>query len=171
MRQQLVDTPETRSALALLDHAYATRLTRSGKTVEHPIAVAELLRADGQPPSVVATGLLHDVLEDTDVTATELRDRFGEQITRWVEALTQDPSIGKYGRRKAALRKQVVTAGPEVAAVTLADKLAKLRLPGGTPPSRKLAHYRETLEAVEKRYGATRLSEQLREALDRVPQT
>jgi len=160
--------PQTRSALALLDDAYATRLRRSGRTVEHPIAVAELLRADRQPTSVVVTGLLHDVLEDTDVTVTELRDRFGEQITRWVEALTQDPSIEKYGRRKAALRKQVVTGGPEVAAVTLADKLAKLRLARAAPPSRKLTHYRATLDAVENRYGPTRLSEQLREELDRV---
>ena len=51
-----------------LADAYRTRPRRAGKTVEHPIAVGELLTADGQPPTIVVAGLLHDVLEDTDVT-------------------------------------------------------------------------------------------------------
>jgi guanosine-3',5'-bis(diphosphate) 3'-pyrophosphohydrolase len=117
------------------------------------------------------TGLLHDVLEDTEVTADELRHRFGPDIALAVEALTQDPSIREYRRRKAALREQILAGGVEVAAVSLADKLAKLRERAKRPPDRKLAHYRATLEAVEGSYGQSRLSELLAEQLARWPDT
>jgi guanosine-3',5'-bis(diphosphate) 3'-pyrophosphohydrolase len=117
----------------------------------------------------VVTGLLHDILEDTEVSADELREQFGSDIALAVEALTQDPSIRGYRRRKAALREQILAAGPEVAAVSLADKLAKLRKRTKRPPDRKLAHYAATLEGVERRYGRSCLSEQLREQLERWP--
>jgi guanosine-3',5'-bis(diphosphate) 3'-pyrophosphohydrolase len=171
VRQLLSDTPGVDDALELIEDAYQTRLRRSGRTAQHPISVGLLLAADEQPPSVVVTGLLHDVLEDTDVTVDELRDRFEPQITRSVEALTQDPSIAKHRLRKAALRRQILAAGSEVAAVSLADKLAKLRGRAERPPDRKLAHYRATLEDIEGRYGRTRLSELLREQLARWPDT
>ena len=87
-----------------LADAYRTRLRRAGKTVEPPIAVGELLTADCQPPTLVVAGLLHDVLEDTDVKPAELQKRFGSDVARLVEALTQDTAIVKYGERKAALR-------------------------------------------------------------------
>ncbi len=164
---ELCNAPDRREALAVLEDAYRTRLRRSGRSATHPVAVAELLLADGQPASVVLTGLLHDVLEDTDATADELRDRFGPRISGSVQALTQDASIGSYKDRKANLRQQILAGGPEVATVTLADKLAKLRERDMRPPDRKLAHYRATLEEVERRYGPSRLSRQLREQLAR----
>ncbi|HEY7622243.1 MAG TPA: hypothetical protein VH834_20905 [Solirubrobacteraceae bacterium] len=61
---QLAAIPGVEHALAFLSDAYATRLRRPGRTVEHPVAVARLLAADGQRPPVVVAGLLHDVLED-----------------------------------------------------------------------------------------------------------
>src|SRR5665213_3753283 len=87
------------------------------KTVKHPIAVGELLTDDGQPPTVVVAGLLHDALEDTDVMPAELHTRFGPDIARLVEALTQDMAIVNYRERKAALRRQILDAGPEAAIV------------------------------------------------------
>ena len=77
-------TPESANDLVrvFLADAYRTRLRRASKTVEHPIAVGELLTDDGQPPTVVVAGLLHDVLEDTDVTPAELHTRFGPDVTR-----------------------------------------------------------------------------------------
>jgi (p)ppGpp synthase/HD superfamily hydrolase len=55
------------AAQAFLVEAYRTRRRRPGRTAEHPIAVSQLLADDGQPAIVVVAGLLHDVLEDTDV--------------------------------------------------------------------------------------------------------
>lgn len=114
MPQRLSDTPRAADALALIEDACRSRLMRSGRTAQHPIAVAELLLADGQPASVVVTGLLHDVLEDMQVTADGLRDRFGTEIARSVEPLTQDESIAQYQERKAALRAQILAAGADL---------------------------------------------------------
>jgi len=167
VKRKLANVDRADEAVAFLDHAYRTGLRRAGRTVEHPIAVAALLADDGQPPDVVVAGLLHDVLEDTDTTPRELKNAFGPEIARLVGALTQDRSIGKYEKRKAALRAQIVDAGPDAAAVSLADKVEKLRSVESRPANRKLNHYRETLDAIEARYGHSGLSEMLREQLDR----
>lgn len=157
-------------ALALVSDAYQTRLRRSGRSAQHPILVGLLLAADGQLSSVVVTGLLHDVLEDTEVSAGELHDRFGDEISRSVQALTQDPSIAKYRSRKAALRTQVLAGGRRVAAVSIVDKLATLRGRAKRPAGRRLLHYRASLEEIEHRYGRSGLSEQLRFELARWPE-
>jgi (p)ppGpp synthase/HD superfamily hydrolase len=169
MHRELSDIPGADEALTFLNEAYRARLKREGRGAEHPIAVAQLLADDGQPPRVVVAGILHDVLEDTDATAAELEDAFGADVARLVAALTQDSAIGGYKTRKAALRRQIVEAGPEAAVVSLADKIAKLEGTQPRPASRKLVHYRETLDAIEGRYGSSRLSVQLREQLDHWP--
>jgi (p)ppGpp synthase/HD superfamily hydrolase len=160
---------DTDKAVEFIENAYRSRLRRRGRTVEHPIAVSELLREDGQPHDLVLAGLLHDVLEDTDVDPAELRKEFGPEVTRLVEALTQDSSIDRHRARKAVLRKQVLDAGPDAATVALADKAAKLASEQERPKERRLDHYRKTLTGVEKRYGRSRLSERLREELARFP--
>ena len=167
MEQALRETPRAGDAVALLAHAYGQHLRRDQRTIEHPLAVGEVLANDGQPPRIVVAGLLHDVLEDTDVQPGELHERFGEEVAHLVEAVTQDDSIAKYRQRKASLRQQILDAGQEAAVVALADKVAKLRSMQERPPDRKLEHYRATLEEIEQRYGPSRLSEQLREQLAR----
>ena len=112
-------------------------------------------------------GVAHDLLEDTDVSADELLGRFGPQVSRLVEALTQDTTIDEYRDRKAALRQQTLDAGPQAATITVADKLAKLEIARQRPRKRRLAHYRATLDGVEDRYGRSPLSERLREQLAR----
>lgn len=138
-----------------------------GEGAEHPLAVAALLREDGQPRLLVLAGLLHDLLEDTEVDAAQLRERFGPEATRLVEALTQDDSISDYKERKAALRRQTLEAGRDAATVALADKTAKLASEGSRPKERRLSHYRATLEGIEQRYGPSRLSRGLARELER----
>ena len=138
-----------------------------GEDVEHPLAVARLLREDGQPPVLITAGLLHDVLEDTDVSADEVRDRFGPEVTGLVEALTQDSSISGYEERKAALRHQILEAGRDAATIALADKAAKIASLNSRPKERQLEHYRATLEGIEERYGRSPLSARVRAELKR----
>lgn len=165
--RKLADIPGADAALAFVTNAYRTRLTRAGRTIEHPVAVAGLLVEDDRRAEVVIGGLLHDVLEDTETTAGELEEAVGVAIARLVGVLTQDPSIKKYRKRKAALRQQIIDAGPDTAVISLADKAAKLDELESRPAERKLTHYRETLNGIECRYGASRLSGQLRDQLDR----
>ena len=170
MNQQHTVSPDPDKVREFLQDAYRTRLTRRGRPVEHPIAVARLLADDGRSSIVVAAGMLHDVLEDTDVTEAELDAAFGADIARLVGALTQDAAIPKYGRRKAALRAQILEAGPDAAAISLADKAAKLMSADKRPAKRKLEHYRSTLREVEQRWGPSNLGELLRGQLARWPE-
>ena len=163
----ITDQRDTEAALAFLTDAYGHRLRREGRTVDHPIAVGRLLRDDHQPQNIVLAGLLHDVLEDTEASPAELQKRFGPEVTRLVEAMTENPDIGELRERKSALRQQVLDAGPAAATIALADKAAKLSRGGKHPDRQRLEHYRATLQGVEDRYGRSGLSELLRDRLTR----
>jgi (p)ppGpp synthase/HD superfamily hydrolase len=138
--------------------------------VVHPLEVAVLLRDAGYPDHVVATGALHEVLEDTDVDKHELEERFGHDVAELVEALTDDPSIEDEQERRAALRLQVAEAGETAAAVFAADKISKtreLRMKAERGPldgeSRaKLEHYLESLDMLEQALPGSELVERLR---------
>ena len=125
--------------------------------VVHPLEVATLLRDAGYSDHVVATGALHEILEDTDADKDELEQRFGPKVAELVDDLTDDPSIEDEQERRAALRLQVAEAGETAAAVFAADKVSKtreLRMKAERGPlddeSRaKLEHYVESLEMLE----------------------
>ena len=56
----------------------------------HCVATASILKAWGlTDESLIAAALMHDLVEDTDVTLTELRQRFGAQIARWVDGVSK----------------------------------------------------------------------------------
>jgi (p)ppGpp synthase/HD superfamily hydrolase len=94
--------------------------------VEHLSEVARLLRASGCSDVVVAAGLLHGVVQDTDVGPAELTARFGPDVVALVLATT-DNSVGSYPQRKEALRDQVHRAGSDAALVFAAMEIAEVR--------------------------------------------
>ena len=72
-------------ALEMARQAHAGQL-RNGSGgmpyIEHPLAVAELLAGHGFAETVLAAGLLHDVVEESDVEVEEIRRRFGDRVAR-----------------------------------------------------------------------------------------
>lgn len=142
--------------------------------VLHPQEVAKLLDEAGYPDHMVAAGALHDVIEDTDVEAEELEQRFGPDVARLVESLTDDPSIEGKAERRAALRRQVAQAGEEAPVVFAADKISKtreLRLKAErgdlTDDDRaKIEHYERSLEMLQEKLSGNPLVDQLRRELD-----
>jgi (p)ppGpp synthase/HD superfamily hydrolase len=67
--------------------------------VAHLLAVAGLVLDDGGTEKHAAAALLHDVLEDTDATAAEVRERFGRKVARIVVACSDTPGDGKRSKR------------------------------------------------------------------------
>jgi (p)ppGpp synthase/HD superfamily hydrolase len=171
-------SPLTRDALAFaaLRHEGQTRDRQGIPFVTHPVEVACLLHEAGYSDEVVAAGVLHDVLEATDVERPELEERFGLEVAALVAAVSEDPSIEDAGRRKAALRRQVARAGDEAAAVFAADKVSKAReLRARARHGRfqrrdedRLGHYQASLEMLSELIPGHPLVEQLREELDSV---
>jgi (p)ppGpp synthase/HD superfamily hydrolase len=118
-----------RSALAFAagHHAGQRRNSDGAAFIEHPLEVARLLREAGCSEVVVAAGLLHDIVEDTQVSVAELAEHFGADVANLVQAVSDDAAIHSYRQRKQMLREQVRGAGTDAALVFAADKISKVR--------------------------------------------
>jgi (p)ppGpp synthase/HD superfamily hydrolase len=168
-------SPLTREALAFAAerHAGQTRSIDDIPFVTHPVEVACLLHEAGYADEVVAAGVLHDVLENTDVQLAELEHQFGPRVAELVAAVSDDPTIEDRAARKAALREQVAAAGECAAVIFAADKISKSReLRARARHGRfqrtdevKLDHYRASLEMLAGLIPGHPLVEQLREEL------
>jgi GTP diphosphokinase / guanosine-3',5'-bis(diphosphate) 3'-diphosphatase len=120
--------------------------------IGHPLAVAELLDAEGFDNQVVAAALLHDVVEDTAVDLDSISERFGPGISELVAEMTEDESIESYPQRKAEHRERV-SRDRRAAAIYAADKLASARtLDAADAPGEKLEHYRATLRKLREEH-------------------
>jgi hypothetical protein len=159
-------------AFSTLCHAGQRRDSDGAAFIQHPLEVAGLLHHAGCSDVVVAAGLLHDLIEDTQVTVEQLTAQFGPDIAQLVQAVSEDPSIPTYRRRKRSLREQVRHAGRDAALVFAADKIAKVaelpdrarrnqaRIDAARSPHRtrerldhsfqlRLEHYHESLRMLE----------------------
>lgn len=140
----LPPSPLIHEALATATEAHAGQI-RNGAGgipyIEHPKAVAELLAEHGWPEEVLAAALLHDVIEDSDITLGDLAEKFGEPVTRLVGALTDNEAIADWRERKTEHRERVGGAGPQALAIYAADKLTNVRALRGA--------YEEEGEAIE----------------------
>jgi hypothetical protein len=161
-------------------HAGQTRWADRADFVLHPAEVGSILERSHYPDHVVAAGILHDVLEDTDAERGEIEARFGPEIAELVATLSDDPSIGDEDRRREDLRERVRRAAGYASAIFAADKISKVRelrglLANGPPTAEtegKLRHYRASLEMLEEVMPGSRLVELLRfelEALEQIP--
>ncbi len=128
MADQVAESPLAAEAEAFAAEGHAGQIRNySGLPyIEHPQAVARMLREAGYGDEVQAAALLHDLLEDTDVPVEEIRERFGERVAELVAVLSDDPSIESYERRKDALREKALAADPDAIAIYAADKLSNV---------------------------------------------
>jgi (p)ppGpp synthase/HD superfamily hydrolase len=114
-------------AFAVQCHAGHRRESDGEPFITHPLEVARLLRDAGCSETVVAAGLLHDVVDDSGVDVRELAERFGDDVAALVSAVTDDTCVDSYRRRKQMLRDQVQFAGGDAALVFAADKISEVR--------------------------------------------
>jgi (p)ppGpp synthase/HD superfamily hydrolase len=178
------ELPITRQALEFATERHQGQWREADRApfILHPLEVAHLLRGRGYPDEVVAAGVLHDILEDTDVEADELQRVFGANVADMVCSVSEAQGEGGgYRERKARLREAVAEAGGDTVAVYAADKIAKARelrlgLVRRSPDARldadKLEHYWESLAILERRLGHHAFSRDLRfelEALEMLP--
>lgn len=139
--------------------------------INHPLAVAAVLAEEGgvRDPAIIAAGLLHDTIEDTQTELAELRGRFGESIAGIVAEVTDTKFLGKRTRKKL----QVARAGRSSEAaklVKLADKICNLRDILACPPTewsveRKQEYFDFAKRVVDRVRGA---SPELAERFDRL---
>jgi (p)ppGpp synthase/HD superfamily hydrolase len=177
----LGDLPLARDAvgLALERHFGQRRAGDEAAFVLHPLEVASLLDRSNYPDHVVAAGVLHDVLENTDTDAAELRERFGPEVCELVELVSADPAIADLEESRDDIRERVRRAGGYAAVVYAADKISKVRelrimIARGLSEEAagRFEHYQRSLAMLEGVIPESRLVELLRfevEALQKLP--
>lgn len=121
-----MDPVEKATQIAVDAHINHRRKTDDTPYVAHPLAVARILERAGFDDAVVAAAIVHDVLEDTDVTEEELRSALGDEITDMVTAVSEDSSLG-WEERKEKYAQDVAQASEGAKAVSVGDKIHNLK--------------------------------------------
>jgi GTP pyrophosphokinase len=99
---------------------------------EHPFEVARILSENGMDAEVIAAGILHDVVEDTEITTQDIESVFGPEISFLVDGVTKIdalPSQSRELRQAETFRKMLLSMArdPRVILIKFADRLHNLR--------------------------------------------
>ncbi|KAM6119559.1 guanosine-3',5'-bis(diphosphate) 3'-pyrophosphohydrolase MESH1 [Pterocles gutturalis] len=122
--------------------------------INHPIGVARILAQEASVTDIVVlqAALLHDTVEDTDATFSEIEERFGAEVRRVLEEVTDDKTLPKAERKRLQVERGPGSS-PRARLVKLADKLHNLRdlnrcVPRGWSPERVQEYFRWAAQVV-----------------------
>jgi GTP pyrophosphokinase len=137
-------------AYEVADKAHAGQLRKSGEPyITHPVAVAEILADIGLDTSTIIAALLHDTVEDTEYSLSDLNHDFGSEVSTLVDGVTKLDKL-TYGPTAEAetLRKMVIAMSRDirVLVIKLADRLHNARTWKFVNPESASRKARETLD-------------------------
>lgn len=123
----ILNTIEKAFQFALTKHAGQFRKGTNIPYITHPFAVSMILKHHQYSDDVVAAGLLHDTLEDTETTKEELKELFGESVLELVLAASEEDKTLSWEERKKHTINGLSTKSLDQLAVIVVDKLHNLR--------------------------------------------
>jgi len=129
----IADQVLIRKALDTAIEAHSQTRRKSGEPyIFHPIAVAHIVSEEiGLGTTAIVAALLHDVVEDTDLTNNDMELLFGEKVARIIEGLTKISEVSDMSRSLQAenFRKILVTLSDDVRVILIkiADRLHNMR--------------------------------------------
>ncbi len=143
---------DIRRAYHFAEQAHEGQTRRSGEPyITHPLAVAHVLAMMHLDDECIMAGLLHDVIEDTDVSREELAKEFSEEVALLVDGVSKLAKAAFETQKHAQaenLRKMLLAMSQDIRViiVKLADRLHNMRTLGHLRPDkrRRIAH--ETLD-------------------------
>lgn len=95
--------------------------------IAHPAAVGMILQKAGYRDEMVAAGILHDTVEDTDLTLTDIELEFGMDVAKIVEGCSEPDKSLSWEERKEHTIEFLKSAPEEICIVACADKLHNIR--------------------------------------------
>jgi guanosine-3',5'-bis(diphosphate) 3'-pyrophosphohydrolase len=141
-----------RNAFDIAVDAHKEQRRKSGEAyIFHPIAVAKIVASEiGLDSTSIAAALLHDVVEDTDYTLSDIEQMFGEAVARIVDGLTKIShlSTDKNNSLQAEnFRKMLLTLNEDIRVIIIkiADRLHNMQTMGAMPPNKQVKIASETL--------------------------
>lgn len=143
------DRRNIRKAYELAVKAHNKQRRKSGEPyILHPIAVAQICAEEiGLGPTAIVCALLHDVVEDTEVTLDQIRVEFNERIAKIVDGLTKlDAAYNSESPQAENFKKVLSTLVDDVRVVLIkmADRLHNMRTLGSMPRHKQLKIAAET---------------------------
>ncbi|WP_030990412.1 RelA/SpoT family protein [Streptomyces sp. NRRL S-1813] len=128
-------------AYLLAESSHRGQLRKSGEPyITHPLAVTLILAELGAETTTLTASLLHDTVEDTEVTLDQVRDRFGAEVCYLVDGVTKLEKVD-YGAaaEPETFRKMLVATGNDVRvmSIKLADRLHNMRTLGVMRPEKQ----------------------------------
>lgn len=147
------DINRIKKAFEIADESHKDQKRRSGEPyIIHPVAVAKILADMGMDADSICAALLHDVVEDTEKTAEDIRQMFGADVELLVEGVTklgQIPlSASKEEEQSENIRKMFLAMSRDIRVIIikLADRVHNMRTLKFMPEEKQRYKARETLE-------------------------
>lgn len=135
------DLEPLRRAYVLAESSHRGQMRKSGEPyITHPLAVTLILAELGAETTTLTASLLHDTVEDTDVTLDQVGEEFGEEVRFLVDGVTKLEKVD-YGAaaEPETFRKMLVATGNDVRvmSIKLADRLHNMRTLGVMRPEKQ----------------------------------
>ncbi|MFE5482600.1 RelA/SpoT family protein [Streptomyces sp. NPDC056527] len=136
------DLAVLRRAYVLAEHSHRGQFRKSGEPyITHPLAVTLILAELGAETTTLTAALLHDTVEDTEVTLDQVRAQFGDEVAYLVDGVTKLEKVD-YGAaaEPETFRKMLVATGDDVRvmSIKLADRLHNMRTLGVMRPEKQV---------------------------------
>ncbi|MBQ3353318.1 bifunctional (p)ppGpp synthetase/guanosine-3',5'-bis(diphosphate) 3'-pyrophosphohydrolase [Candidatus Saccharibacteria bacterium] len=151
------ESERIKRAVALATKAHEGQFRKTGEPyIVHPLAVKKILEEWGMDEDTIIAGILHDTVEDTDLTLEEIKKEFGESVAFLVNGVTK-LSNARNGMRdidtylpatKDNFLRLMIALGDDIRVliIKLADRLHNLRTLSALPPDKQKKIAKETLE-------------------------
>lgn len=121
--RDLEEDEEIERAIRYLVHSFESSGNNPKPVILHSTRVGMDLYDRGYQKHIVISGLLHDLLEDTDVTSDAIRSKFGNDVANIVEATSFNEDIDDYLERHYDIYKRCFEMGQSAVIVKAADIL------------------------------------------------
>ena len=150
--------------------AHVNQSRSSGEAyINHPIAVARIVADIGLDETSLAAALLHDAVEDTEITLDDVHSNFGPEVAGLVDGVTKLERLrfdSREAQQAATMRKMLVAMARDmrVLIIKLADRLHNMRTLAGVPPEKQQRIAQETLDIyapLAHRLGMQEIKQQL----------
>jgi GTP pyrophosphokinase len=158
------------SAYEMARSAHASQNRSSGELyINHPIAVARIVADIGLDETSIVAALLHDAVEDTEITLADVESNFGIEVATIVDGVTKLERLhfdSKEAQQAATMRKMLVAMARDlrVLMIKLADRLHNMRTIAAVPHEKQQRIAQETLDIyapLAHRLGMQEIKQQL----------
>lgn len=157
-------------AYRVASDAHRSQMRKSGESyINHPLAVAQIVADIGLDEISVAAALLHDAVEDTEITLADVERDFGPEVAAIVDGVTKLERIrfdSREEQQAATMRKMLVAMAKDlrVLVIKLADRLHNMRTIAAMPLEKQQRIAQETLDIyapLAHRLGMQEIKQQL----------